>query len=98
MPRREDVDTARVRDHLGDLLNRARYRGDEFIVRRRGEPFAVLIPYETYLVFQRQRAEAMRVFDQVRNANPDADPDQVERDVVQAGREVRAHKRTARRP
>lgn len=95
MPRRVDVDTNTVRDRLGELVNQAQYRGDEFIIRRRGEPVAVLISYESYKNFQARRAQAFQVFQNIWNANRDVDPDQVEADVVEAIRQVRAAKRPA---
>lgn len=97
MPRKL-VDTKTVRDRLGDLLDQARYRGDEFIIQRRGKPLGVLISYDEFERFQRQRREALKVFDEIWQANAGADPRQVAEDVDRAVEEVRqARRRSGRR-
>lgn len=35
-----------ARDNLGDLVNRALYTGERFIINRQGKPAAVLVPIE----------------------------------------------------
>jgi len=42
----EKVSTLKVRQQLGDLLNRVALRHDEFIIERRGRPLAALVPVE----------------------------------------------------
>jgi len=92
---RRIVDTKVVRDRLGDLLDQARYRGDEFIIQRRGRPLAALIPYEEYERVQRQRREAFKVFEEIWAANAGVDDRQVARDVERAVRAVRQARRRA---
>ncbi len=87
------VDTKMVRDRLGDLLDQARYRGDEFIIHRRGRPLAALISYQEYERLQERRQAAFKVFEEIWKANADADPEQVARDVERAVAEVRREKR-----
>lgn len=48
------VSTMDVRQRLGDMLNRVALRHDEFIIERKGEPLAALVPVE--------RLEQMRRF------------------------------------
>jgi len=92
------IDTKTVRDRLGDLLDQARYRGHEFIITRRGRPLAALIPFSEYERLQRQRAEALKVFDEIWQANAGADPGRVAADVERAVAEARqARRRAARR-
>ena len=38
------VDTVQARIHLGDLLNRALYRGERTVIERFGRPVAALVP------------------------------------------------------
>jgi prevent-host-death family protein len=40
------VSTADVRQRIGDLLNRVALRHDEFIIERKGQPMAALVPVE----------------------------------------------------
>ncbi|MBI2893483.1 MAG: type II toxin-antitoxin system Phd/YefM family antitoxin [Deltaproteobacteria bacterium] len=48
------VSTMEVRARIGDLLNRVALRHDEFIIERKGQPLAALVPVE--------RLEQMRRF------------------------------------
>lgn len=50
----EKVSTMDVRARIGDLLNRVALRHDEFIIERKGQPLAALVPVE--------RLEQMRRF------------------------------------
>jgi len=50
----EIISTAHVRQRIGDLLNRVALRHDEFVIERKGQPLAALVPVE--------RLEQMRLF------------------------------------
>jgi prevent-host-death family protein len=50
----EKVSTMEVRARIGDMLNRVALRHDEFIIERKGQPLAALVPVE--------RLEQMRRF------------------------------------
>jgi antitoxin (DNA-binding transcriptional repressor) of toxin-antitoxin stability system len=50
----ETVSTMDVRQRIGDMLNRVALRHDEFIIERKGEALAALVPIE--------RLEQMRRF------------------------------------
>src|SRR5262245_19828854 len=50
----EIISTAHVRQRIGDLLNRIALRHDEFVIERKGQPLAALVPVE--------RLEQMRQF------------------------------------
>jgi prevent-host-death family protein len=40
----EKVSTMDVRQRIGDMLNRVALRHDEFIIERKGQPMAALVP------------------------------------------------------
>jgi prevent-host-death family protein len=42
----ERVSTMDVRQRLGDILNRVALRHDEFVIERKGEPLAALVPVQ----------------------------------------------------
>ena len=42
----EKVSTLDIRERLGDILNRVALRHDAFIIERKGEPLAALVPVE----------------------------------------------------
>jgi prevent-host-death family protein len=50
----QKVSTIEVRQRIGDLLNRVALCHDEFIIERKGQPLAALVPVE--------RLEQMRRF------------------------------------
>lgn len=50
----QKVSTMDVRARIGDMLNRVALRHDEFIIERKGQPLAALVPVE--------RLEQMRQF------------------------------------
>lgn len=86
---RRVVDTNNVRDKLGEMLDQAHYRGDEFIIQRRGKPLAAIVPYSVYERFDRRRKSAFRVFHEISEANKNAEPEQVAEVVERAVAEVR---------
>ena len=43
------IGAEQLRRELTDLLNRAGYAGEHFVVERHGTPLAVLMPYEEYM-------------------------------------------------
>lgn len=94
---RRIVDTNNVRDKLGEMLDQANYRGDEFVIQRRGKPLAAIVPYSTYERFERQRKAAFRVFHEIWEANKDADPHEVAEAVDRAVAEVRRERRNLKR-
>lgn len=46
MSESEHVSTMRVRQELGDLLNRVSLRHEQFVIERKGKPLAALVPVE----------------------------------------------------
>ena len=46
MSESEHVSTMRVRQELGDLLNRVALRHEQFVIERKGKPLAALVPVE----------------------------------------------------
>lgn len=78
----------------GDLLARIRYRGEHFIVKRRGQPVAVLLGIEEYqrletLAARQRAAERTRHFATFESAletapPPEAAPSELGDEVIQA--------------
>lgn len=79
----------KARQNLGQLLEKAFYRGDEFIIERAGKPMAVLIPVQEFERWQKQREKDFAVFDEVRAKASEAKPGQVDKDVEAALNEIR---------
>jgi len=78
----------------GDLLARIRYRGERFIIKRRGQPVAVLLGFEEYqrlegLTAARRAAERAGHFAAFETAleaapPPEVDPVGLSDEVIQA--------------
>jgi prevent-host-death family protein len=44
----ETISATQARANLGDILSRARYGGQRFVIQQRGDPAAVVMGYEDY--------------------------------------------------
>lgn len=81
----------KARQNLGQLLEEAFYRGDEFVIERAGKPMAVLIPIQEFERLQAQKESDFAVFDEIRG-KAEIRSEDVEKDVAQAVKEVRKRK------
>lgn len=79
----------KARKNLGQLLEEAYYRGDEFVIERAGKPMAVLIPIQEFRRWQEQREADFALFDDVRAKAKKASPGEVEEEVGKAIARVR---------
>lgn len=55
------ISTLEARRQLGDILNRVALRHDQFIIERKGQPLAAMVPVER--LEQMQRAAAIHLLD-----------------------------------
>lgn len=60
---KKNIGAFEARRNLGSLLEKVRYRGDKYIVERRGEPMAALVPLELYREWRERRE---RFFERLR--------------------------------
>jgi prevent-host-death family protein len=61
----DKVSTMEVRQRIGDMLNRVALRHDEFIIERKGQPLAALVPVERLDQMRRfARRHALAVMEQ----------------------------------
>ena len=94
---------AEARAGLSQILAEAGYAGREAVIQRNNKPIAVIIGYEQYreLVTLRQQAREREarfaIYAEIRARNTEAEGAQVEADVEQAVKAVRAA-RGARKP
>lgn len=79
----------KARRNLGQLLEEAFYRGDEFIIERAGKPMAALIPIQEFERWQKQRKKDFALFDEVRTRAKKAKPKEVEKEVYEAITKIR---------
>lgn len=90
--KKKTIKSTVARRRFGQLLEKVYYNGDAFVVERRGEPMAAVVPLKVYDNWQEKRKQFFRMVDQVRDRNRNLDIDEVERDVKKAIQEVRRQK------
>jgi prevent-host-death family protein len=82
-----------LRRQPGRWLDRVYYRNESFLVQRAGKPKAMLVPLREYQEIQRRKTEArtrlFKLIDDIRAANTDKDPKEIEKNVARAIQEVR---------
>jgi prevent-host-death family protein len=91
MERRLSIQDARRQ--LPTIVQSAYYRGDRTLIARHGKPMAAVMSIEEYERWKQYRDQALVVFDRIWEANKQAKPSQVERDVEEAVRQVRRKRR-----
>jgi prevent-host-death family protein len=98
------LDITEARKSLATIVDRVSYQGDNYIIVRHGEAAAAVVPMEVYRRWKKERRELFQTIREVQAVNPDADPDQVAQEVLEAQRAVRqatagraAYARRARR-
>ncbi|MCL5987123.1 MAG: type II toxin-antitoxin system Phd/YefM family antitoxin [Actinobacteria bacterium] len=83
------INTIQLRDKLGEILDQIYYRGDNFIIERRGKSLAVIIPFEEYQKRQAYREQSFEVYKRMWEANRGYTSEEVEKDVADAIKAVR---------
>ena len=87
MERRMGVTEARKQ--LARIVDEVKYKGENYIIIRHGQPAAAVVPMEVYRRWKQEREELFGVIREIQAANADADPDQVMKEVLEAQQSVR---------
>lgn len=95
--RRRTISAMEARKHFGELLESVYYRGDAVTIERAGKPMAVVVPAADYEAFDAKRREEAKerffaIVDTIHARNAHIPADEVERDVAEALRQVRAER------
>ena len=59
-PSTNTVSAVQARKQFGELLDKAFYRNESFVVERSGEPRAVIVPLQEYSEMKRMKQEAKK--------------------------------------
>ncbi|GEM_PF-1577878 len=78
-----------ARKQLARIVDEVKYKGENYIIIRHGQPAAAVVPMEVYRRWKQEREELFGVIREIQAANADADPDQVMREVLDAQQSVR---------
>ena len=79
----------RARREFGEIVDRVQHQGDAYIVTRHGKPALAMVPVEVYTYWKKERERLFETIRAIQRDNPDADPDQVMRDVLEAQQALR---------
>lgn len=88
----KEMGVTKAREMLRTILDEVQYRGDKYVISRHGEPAAVVVPLEIYENWKKQRRRLLELIQEVQEANKDADPQEVMRDVLEAQQAVRSQR------
>ena len=83
------VDAVVLRKNLGQYVNEAYYRGDEFVIERAGKPVAALVPLADLEKLESLRSHGFKVLRGLWAKNKRASFATVVKDVQEAVRRVR---------
>lgn len=78
-----------ARKQLAHIVDRVKYEGENYVIVRHGQPAAVVVPMEVYRRWKEEREEMFGTIRKVQAANPNAYPDQVMQDVLEAQSSLR---------
>jgi len=79
-----------ARNRFADLIGRVGYGGEVIIVERSGKPMAVMMPVEMYESLLAEREARFGVVERMRESAPVLPEQEIEADVSEAIRAVRA--------
>jgi prevent-host-death family protein len=86
---KKTVSAMKVRQNLGQIMNEASLRGDDFIIERAGKPVAVLVSMEKYQIMERDREKARTALGTIRKKMENAEPEKTEKLIGEGVRAVR---------
>ena len=78
-----------ARRQLARIVDEVKYRGENYIIIRHGQPAAAVVPMDVYRRWKQEREELFGVIREIQAANADADPEQVMKEVLEAQQSVR---------
>ena len=84
------IGVTKARDEFRAIVDEVQYRGDKYVISRHGRPVVAVVPLLIYENWKKQRQRLFDLIREVQAANPDADPDEVMQDVLEAQQAVRA--------
>jgi prevent-host-death family protein len=83
------IDVAEASEQFPTIMDRVQYQKDRLVVSSHGKPAVAVVPLEIYENWKQQRQRLFNLIREVQAANPDADPDEVMQNVMEAQQTVR---------
>ena len=73
-----------ARKKLGDLVDGARLRGDQYIISKKGKPAAALVPLEIVQRHEESKKSLLRLIEEVHEKNKGKKTEEIERIIDEA--------------
>lgn len=89
----QSIGVTKARDMFRTIVDEVQYRGVKYVISRHGKPAVAIVPLQIYENWKKERREFFDLIREVQSANPNADPDEVMRDVLEAQQAVRSELR-----
>lgn len=86
----KSIGVTKARDQFRSIVDEVQYRGDKYVVNRHGKPAVAVVPIEIYENWKKQRRRLLELINEVQAANPDADPEEVMQDILEAQHAARS--------
>ena len=86
----KELGITEARKQFASLVEHVKYQGDSYVIVRRGKPAAALVPINIYDRWRKEREQLFEVISKIQEANPQVDPDQVMKDVLEAQQAIRS--------
>ena len=64
------LDITNARQQFATMVDQVRYKKDSYIILKRGEPAAVLVPLDVYEVWKREREQLFAAIRRIQEENP----------------------------
>lgn len=78
-----------ARKKLGDLVDGARIRGDQYIISKKGKPAAAIVPIEVVQKYEESKRALLRLVEEVHDKNRGRKAEEIESLIDEAMRWVR---------
>jgi len=73
-----------ARKKLGDLVDSARLRGDQYIISKKGKPSAAIVPIEVVQRHEESKRALLRLIEEVHEKNKGKKAEEIEKTIDEA--------------
>jgi prevent-host-death family protein len=84
------IGVSEAREQFRTIVDEVQYQGDKYVISRHGKPAVAVVPIQVYQSWKQQRQRLLAMIEEVQAANPDADVEDVLRDVLEAQQAIRS--------
>jgi prevent-host-death family protein len=78
-----------ARKQFATIIDQVKFKGENYVIIRRGEPAAAVVPIEVYERWKEERQQLFETIRSVQAVNVGADPQEVMEAVLEAQQAVR---------